>query len=279
MVEYREVAAQKVLNKYKHRDNWYWCRYSINPYRGCQFACNYCDAITEKYLVHKDYRDFSRIIYIKTNAAEQLRKELKRVKRDVVSLGGVTDAYQPAEEKYQVTRRVLNTLKENRFPVSLVTKSDLVLRDIDILTEMMSDSWCAVSVTIITFDDHLLRLLEPFAPRPERRLKAVQVLAEEGINVGVVFTPIIPYICDSDKNLRDVIERAHDSGARYVLSGSMTLRSNQKTRFLELLRKNYPNLLERYLSLYRNSQNPDSRYQTAINRKTFELCGQLGIPA
>jgi len=96
--------------------------------------------------------------------------------------------------------------------------------------------------------------------------------------VGVVFTPIIPYICDSEKNLREVIERAYDSGARYVLSGSMTLRSNQKTRFLELLRKNYPNLLKRYLDLYRDSQNPDSRYQTAINRKTFELCRQLGIP-
>jgi len=128
MVEYREVRAKRVLNRYKkrvlnrykYRDNWFWCRYSINPYRGCQFACNYCDAITERYLVHENYEDFSRIIYIKTNAPELLERELEREKKDVVSLSGVTDPYQPVERKYGITRRILEKLRDNHFPVHLL---------------------------------------------------------------------------------------------------------------------------------------------------------------
>jgi len=279
MVEFRAITSKSVLNRYKHRDNWFWCRYSVNPYRGCQFACNYCDAITEKYLVHDDYEDFSRLIYVKSDAPELLRKELVKAERDVVSLSGVTDPYQPAERKFGVTRKVLEVLRDNDFPVHIGTKSDLVLRDSDILSEISERSWCTVSITVITFDEKLLPLLEPFAPKPERRLEAVRKLTEKGIRAGINFTPIIPYLCDSGRNIRDVVRRASECSARYILPGSgLTIRSNQKLRFLTLLQQNWPHLVERYDELYGGSQIPNKEHLAKTAEKVFKLCRQLEIP-
>lgn len=278
MVKFKEVKAKTVLNKYKYRDNWFWCRYSVNPYRGCQFACNYCDAITEKYLVHENVEDFSRIIYVKTNAPELLEKELKKAKKDVVALSGVTDPYQPAERKYEITRKVLEELGDNNFPVHIGTKSDLVLRDADVLSEISKKSWCAVSFTITTFDSNLLSLLEPFSPRPERRLKAVKKLREAGVMAGVDFTPIIPYLLDDEDNIREVIRRASESNAEYILPGAgMTLRSNQKVRWHELLEENWPELVEKYEKLYGESQEPDREYVIKLNRRAFKICKEFNI--
>jgi len=278
MVKFKEIKSKTVLNKYRYRDNWFWCRYSINPYRGCQFACNYCDAITEKYLVHENVEDFSRVTHVKINAPELLEKEIKRVRKDVIALNGVTDGYQPAERKYEISRRILEVIRDNNFPVHIVTKSDLVLRDIDLLSEIAENSWCAVTITIITFDKKLRPLLEPFAPSPERRLSAVKELVNAGILSGVDFTPIVPYLADGEENMRDVIKRVSESGARYILPGSMTLRGNQKLRFFRLLRENWPELIENYEKLYGNSDSPDRRYVANLNRKAFEFCRRFGIP-
>jgi len=278
MVEFMEVKAKTVLNKYTYRDNWFWCRYSINPYRGCQFACNYCDAITEKYLVHEHIEDFSRIIYVKTSAPELLEKELKKTEKDVVALSGVTDPYQPAERKYEITRKVLEVLRDNGFPVHIGTKSDLVLRDTDILSEISKKSWCTVSFTITTFDKNLLSLLEPFSPPPERRLEAVKKLREAGIMAGVDFTPIIPYLLDDENNIREVIRKASENNAEYLLSGAgMTLRSNQKIRWLQLLEENWPELVRKYEKLYGESQEPSREYAVKINKKAFEICKEFNI--
>lgn len=278
MVKFEEIKSKTILNRYKYRDNWFWCRYSLNPYRGCQFACNYCDAITEKYLVHEKVEDFSRIIYVKTDAPELLKKEIKKAKRDVVALSGVTDLYQPAEKKYKITRKILEILRDNDFPVHIGTKSDLVLRDIGILSEISKNSWCTVSFTIITFNKKLLSLFEPFAPPSEKRLEAVRKLNEAGVQTGVDFTPIIPYILDDDGNIEEVIKKAAEAGARYILPGGMSLRSNQKVRFLELLKQNWPELIEKYERLYRASESPAREYAVEINRKAFEFCRKFNIP-
>ena len=279
MVEFEEIKAKSVLNRYKYRDNWFWCRYSINPYRGCQFACNYCDAITEKYLVHERAEDFSRIIYVKTNAPELLGKEIKKAKRDVVAMSGVTDPYQPAERKYEITRRILEVLNDNKFPVHIGTKSDLVLRDLDLLSEIAKNSWCAVTFTITTFREYLLSVLEPFAPTSEKRLEAMKRLNEAGVQAGVDFTPIIPYILDDEENIREVVEKASSAGAKYILPGAgMSLRSNQRTRFIQLLKEYWPDLMPKYETLYGNQESPPPWYTTAINKKAFELCKEFHIP-
>ena len=278
MVKFKEVKTKTVLNKYQYRDNWFWCRYGINPCRGCQFACNYCDGITEKYLVHENVEDFLRIIYVKTNAPELLEKELKKTEKDVVVLSGVTDSYQPAERKYEVTRKVLEALRNNGFLVHIGTKSDLVLRDADILSEISKNSWCAVSFTITTFDKNLLSSLEPFSPPPERRLEAVKKLREAGIMAGVDFAPIILYLLDDENNIREGIRKASESNSEYILPGAgMTLRSNQKTRWLEFLKENWPELVKRYEKLYGGSQEPNREYVVRINRKAFEICEEFNL--
>lgn len=277
MVKFVEIKAKSILQKQKFRDNWFWNRYNLNPYRGCQFACNYCDAITEKYLVHKDYKDFSRTIYVKKNAPEVLGKEVKKRNPDVVAMSGVTDPYQPAEKKYELTRRILKILAEHGFPVHIITKSDLVLRDVDLLREIAKQTWCTVSLTIITFNKELLPYLEPFAPSPGRRLEAVDKLNEEGIQAGVDFTPIVPYLLDSSDNIEEVIKRASEH-AKYILIGAaMTLRSNQRIRFLELLNKNFPELVAKYENLYDEQESPPQDYIERLNRRTFEFCEKYGI--
>ncbi len=277
MVKFVEIKAKSILQKQKFRDNWFWNRYGINPYRGCQFACNYCDAITEKYLVHKDYKDFSRIIYTKKNAPSVLEKEVRTRKPDVVAMSGVTDPYQPAEKKYELTRKILEILGRRKFPVHIITKSDLVLRDIDLLREIAEHTWCSVSLTIITFNKDLLPYLEPFAPSPERRLKAVDKLNKEGIQAGIDFTPIVPYLLDSPENIEEVIKRASEY-AEYILIGAgMTLRSNQRIRFFELLNKHFPELVGKYENLYDKQENPPQDYIVRLNRAAYEFCKKYGI--
>lgn len=277
MTKFVEIEAKSILTKQKFRDDWFWNRYTINPYRGCQFACNYCDAITEKYLVHEDYKDFSRIIYVKKNAPMVLGKEVKKVKPDVVAMSGVTDPYQPAEKKYELTRKILEILAEYRFPVHIITKSDLVLRDIDLLQKIAEQTWCTVSLTIITFNQSLLSHLEPFAPSSERRLESIKKLNEAGIQAGVDFTPIVPYLLDSSDNIEEVIKRAAEH-AKYILIGAaMTLRSNQRIRFLGLLNKNFPELVEKYESLYDKQESPLEDYIVRLNRCAFEFCKKCGI--
>ncbi|MDI6885960.1 MAG: radical SAM protein [archaeon] len=277
MAKFIEIEAKSILQKQKYRDGWFWNRYNLNPYRGCQFACNYCDAITEKYLVHRDYKDFSRIIYVKNNAPKVLEKEVKKLRPDVVAMSGVTDPYQPAEKKYELTRKILEILAKHGFPVHIGTKSDLVLRDTDLLQEIAEKTWCTVSLTIVTFNQELLPHLEPFASSPERRLESIKKLNEAGIQAGVDFTPIVPYLLDSSDNIEEVIKRASEH-AKYILIGAaMTLRSNQRTRFIELLNKNFPELVEKYENLYGEQESPPQAYIARLNKCAFEFCKKCGI--
>lgn len=277
MVKFVEIEAKSVLNKHKFKDNWFWDSYSINPYRGCQFACNYCDAISQKYLTHQDYHDFTRTIYVKKNAPKVLEKEIRRFEPDIVGLSGVTDPYQPVEGKYQLTRKILKILAKNHFPVHIGTKSDLILRDIDLLKEISLKTWCTVSFTIITFNKDLLSYLEPLAPSPERRLEALRKLNEEGIRTGVNFMPIVPYISDSPENIEEVINRVSEH-AKYILIGSgMSLRSNQRIRFMELLERNFPELIPKYEKLYGNNMGPARDYVVSLNRIALEFCEKYGI--
>lgn len=277
MIKFVEIEAKSVLNRHKFKDNWFWDRYSINPYRGCQFACNYCDAISQKYLTHKDYHDFTRTIYVKKNTPKVLLKEIRKYKPDIVGLSGVTDPYQPVESKYKLTRKTLKILAQNQFPVHIGTKSDLILRDIDILKEISRKTWCTVSFTIITYNKDLLSHLEPLAPPPERRLEAVRKLNEEGIRAGVNFIPIVPYILDSQENIEEVIKRASEH-AKYILIGSgMSLRSNQRIRFMELLEKDFPELVPKYEKLYGNNVSPARDYVTSLNKIAKEFCEKYGI--
>ena len=223
---------------------------SINPYRGCEHGCAYCYARpTHAFMGLSAGLDFETKLFVKDGAAELLKHELSRKNYSarVVSLGANTDAYQPIERKYRVTRSVLEVLERANHPVSIVTKSNLVLRDIDLLQALARKRLTKVFVSVTTLDRDLARRLEPRAPTPEKRLDAIAQLAAAGVPVGVMVAPVIPAVNDAE--VEAILARASANGAREA--GYVTLRLPLELRdmFREWLAANFPDKLEKTLSL------------------------------
>ncbi|MCA9936647.1 MAG: radical SAM protein, partial [Anaerolineales bacterium] len=185
----KSIEAKVMLAHVKQPDTWFGLKYNMNLYRGCQHQCIYCDSRSECYQVE----NFSDILY-KENAIELLANELarKRVK-GTIGTGSMNDPYMPIEAKIQLTRRALELIARFRFPVHIITKSDLVLRDLDLLRRI-NEVYTAVSFTITTADDQLAKRLEPAASPPSARLRAIKILAENGILTGITMMPILPFI-------------------------------------------------------------------------------------
>jgi len=275
-IEYRPYRARSMINKLKHVDDWFWVSYTLNPYRGCAHLCVYCDARANQYGLSET---FEQVVYYKENAVEVLERQLPRLRRDIVGTGGVCDAYQPAEAERHITRRILETLARHRFPVEVLTKSDLVLRDLDILQEINDTAWAGVLFTITTFDPVVVERFEPYAPSPERRLAALERVAEAGLTTGVMLCPHLPGISDDEAHLEEVVRRAKDAGAQFVLHGGLTLKEGpQKARFLEALERYYPHLLSRYEELYSAGYSPRREYSRRVGRLAREICRRHGLP-
>ncbi len=223
---------------------------SINPYRGCEHGCGYCYARpTHAYLGLSAGLDFERKLVVKENAATLLEKELAapKYKPAVIALGANTDAYQPIERRYRVTRSVLEVLARAKHPVGIVTKSDLVIRDIDILAPMAREGLAKVYISVTTLDRDVARRMEPRAPTPARRLEAIRRLTEAGIPVGVIVAPIVPAVNDTE--VEAILGRAYAAGAREA--GYVTLRLPLELRelFREWLAVNFPDKLKHTMAL------------------------------
>src|SRR6202044_1896379 len=194
-VEYFTLPARSLLNRCTGvRMPFTW---TINPYRGCEFACKYCYArYTHEFMEMRDGAEFEQKIYVKQHAAELLRQELRRVKPgESIALGTATDPYQPAERRYEITRRILEEFARHRgFELGIVTKSNLIVRDLDLLREVARNNVLSIHITITTLNVELARILEPRAPRPDLRLDAVRALNEAGLRVGVSCSPVLPGI-------------------------------------------------------------------------------------
>ena len=191
--------------------------WTINPYRGCEFGCRYCYArYTHEFMEMRDGMEFEQKIYVKQHAADLLRHELRRVKPDEsIALGTATDPYQPAERRYEVTRGILEEFARHRgFELGIVTKSNLVVRDLELLKQVAQSNKLSVHITITTLDTELARILEPRAPRPDLRLDAVRALAQAGMRVGISCSPVVPGITDSPKDLEVADPRRRRAGRR-----------------------------------------------------------------
>ncbi len=226
---------------------------SINPYRGCEHGCFYCFARpSHAYLGLSAGLDFETKLTAKEGAAALLTKELAslKYKPGTIALGANTDAYQPIERQYRITRSVIEVLAKARHPVGIVTKSNLVLRDLDLLAPMARDGLVKVFVSVTTLDRSLARKMEPRAPTPERRLEAIERLAAAGVPTGVMVAPIIPAV--NDDEIEKILARAHAAGAREA--GYVTLRLPLELRelFREWLAVNFPEKLERAVSLVKS---------------------------
>jgi DNA repair photolyase len=244
--KYQETNCKSVLGTFEMLKTQFWTSYCFDPYNNCEFNCLYCHTSSQKY---EGCRDFSVPVYAKINAPRILEKELSAFKRKgIVRLSLSTDPYQPAEKKYQITRQILEVLNKNNWPFAIGTKSDLILRDIDLLEEAAKKSWCCIAVTITTLDEKLAKTLEPNAPSPKRRLEVIKKLSDKGITVGLWMIPLIPFVTDTEENMSHVIEAAKKNGAKFVLSGMLDMRGSD--RFKTFLNSQRTPLLSKYTDLY-----------------------------
>jgi len=242
----KEITAKTILNTVRQPDTWFGLKYNMNLYRGCQHQCIYCDSRSECYRIE----DFSDVL-VKVNGIELLRKELSRKRvKGTIGTGSMNDPYMPLEAKRNLTGQALGVIAEFRFPVHIITKSDLVLRDVQALQEI-SKVYAAVSFTITTADDELGLKLEPGAPRVSARYAAMRKLAAKGILTGVTLMPVLPFIEDNKENLHAIVERAHHNGASYIIpSFGMTMRDRQRDYYYDKLDRSFPGLRARYESRF-----------------------------
>jgi DNA repair photolyase len=253
-VEYFTLTAKSLLNRCvsKRAMPFTW---TINPYRGCEFGCRYCYArYTHEFMEMRDGMEFEQKIYVKQHAGGLLRNELRRVKpHESIALGTATDPYQPAERRYEITRGILEEFARHRgYELGIVTKSNLIERDLELLQQVAQSNRLSVHVTITTLNTDLARILEPRAPRPDLRMDAVRALVKAGLRVGISCSPVIPGITDSPKDLESLIQTAADAGADYVFANPLFLKPCSAAVFLPFLEQNFPHLAENYRQRYRD---------------------------
>lgn len=268
-ITYVEAPCKSVLNRVEGMP----FKWSINPYTGCAHACRYCYA--RSFYMRADRgtaEEFDRVVYVKSNAPEVLRGELSRRswKRELVVVGAATDPYQPGEARFGLTRRILETMREFRTPVSLITKGPMVLRDLELLKEIDQVAGVEVNMTIPTLDEKAWRTLEPGTPPPSARLAAVRRLNEAGVRAGVFLAPILPGIGDDAESLHRLMAAAKEAGAPYVVPIVLRLQPGVREWFLPYISRHYPELTLQYCRLFQKVEaRPDYK------RRTLGLAGEI----
>jgi DNA repair photolyase len=275
-VQYFEIPTRSILNRTKPNMPFQW---TINPYRGCEFGCKYCYARYTHEFMEMDVNDFEDKIYAKSAAAHLLRRELRRIDRkESIALGTATDPYQPAERRFGRTRAILEVFaRERGRRLGLITKSDLIVRDVDLLCEIARANVLHVNITITTVNEKLARLLEPRAPRPDLRLDAVRRLSEAGLVVGVFPNPVMPLITDSEAQLARVAKAARDAGAQYFGGGPLFLMPSAQKVFLPFLDQHFPALAPHYREQYQKSAYLGNGYKQMLRARVQKVRDRYGL--
>ena len=260
-MQYKQIRVEPILNKITKTDNLFKGNYTIDLYQNCEFACSYCDS------------SFDQTIYIKINGPEQFEKEIKENKKGRIIVGSVHDPYQNAEKKYMLTRKILEKIKENDFTCHILTKSDLVLRDIDILKKIKD---CFVTISLVSININVSSIFEKNVLKPTKRLKIVEKLNNENIKSGVALIPFLPYL--SENNLKELVKSLKNYNAHYFLFKHLELKGDQKQYFLKILNENYPGLVEKYKTLYKNSYKPNEIYIKDLSYRIHQNLTKYNIP-
>jgi len=268
-VAYFQLETKSVLNRCSNTQMpFYW---TINPYRGCELACKYCYArYTHEYMGMEDGDEFERKIFNKKDASCVLDEELTaaKLRNRPVAIGTATDPYQPAERRFFTTRSLLEVLAMRPgITLSITTKSDLVVRDVDLLKQIQTRSSVHVNISITTVKPRLARLLEPKAPTPKRRLAAVKTLAEQGIPVGVFIMPVIPLLTDDGEGLNEIAKQAKAAGAAYLGARALFLMPSAKKVFLPFIEEKFPRLRSSYRKLFGSSAYLPEAYGARIRKQ------------
>ncbi|MFC2053729.1 radical SAM protein [Chloroflexota bacterium] len=280
-LEFQEYTVRKIVNVHKHVDGpWFWGKYTAHPYVGCRSGCYFCYSRGGRYLGRRDPHTFNTLIQVKTNSVVLLRKELPSLERDVISVG---DWQQPAEDRYRLSRQMLEVVLENELPLFIIARSPLLTRDLDLLVEINRQIWVGVLYSISNLDPALKRAFEPSSPSVKRRLQAMQVLAEAGIYTGTALMPVIPFVGDDDNHLEEVITAAKDHGGQCVLSGGLTMSGAQAEWTLEAARHYDLSLEDSLRDMYNWSvdgkpdMSPPRNYIARLGLLVREICAKHGL--
>jgi DNA repair photolyase len=285
--EYFLLPVRSILNRCdSKRVPFEW---TINPYRGCEFGCKYCYARYTHEYMEIDGGEFEQKIFVKQDAGTLLGGEISRkysyhskasgyTQAEHIAIGTATDPYQPAEREYGVTRACLEELaKRERLSVSLITKSNQIVRDIDVLQRIAARSDLAIDITITTLRPRLARLLEPRAPRPDLRLAAVKQLRDAGLAVGVSASPMVPGITDGEGELEGVAEAAKEAGAQWFFSGVLFLMPASAKTFLPFVREKFPRLAKCYEEWYRKNGYAPEEYRRKASERVARIREKYGF--
>jgi len=280
-VEYLELPVREVLNRNSNPHLPF--AWSINPYRGCEFACTYCYArYTHAFFELEAWPDFERKIFVKRSAAGALERRLRRLalRNEPIAIGTATDPYQPAEAHYKVTASLLEVFRRcEGLQISIATKSPLILRDLELLADLDRRHSITVNFTLTCLDDALARRLEQAAPEPRARLRAAEELAAAGIETRILCMPVMPGINDGEGQLRRLFEGAYNAGASDVHASPLVLRPAARARFLPWLAEEFPKLVPLYERLYGRSDYLPAREQDGLLADFRRLKLEYGFPA
>jgi DNA repair photolyase len=302
-IRYFGTVSRSVLNGPETTGMGFW---SVNPYVGCAFGCAYCYArYTHRWVLdrhatenpeHGDMQSardtmtpwlaFERRIFVKTNAADVLRKVLRTgsekhlalLRGDTIVIGTATDPFQPAERRFRVTRSILEVLAEHPgLSICIITKSPLITRDIDVLKRINRHSRLSVHLSLISLDRELARTLEPRAPTPEARLRALARLRAADIETGINVMPVLPAITDRPEALERLVIAVGERGASYVNACALRLRSTAKLRYLPFIEKEFPHLAKRYWATYAFDDKVSETYSERLSKRMRSLCEKHGV--
>ncbi len=269
------IPAKTLVTSTKSRE-WFGTEYNMNIYKGCCHGCIYCDSRSDCYRV----TDFQRV-RVKENCLEIIRNDLRRkVKRGVVATGAMSDPYNPFEKELQLTRKALMLIDAYSFGAAIATKSDLVLRDADILRDIAGHSPVIVKITITTPRQDLALKVEPQAPSPQRRFDAIKALTGAGIYTGILLMPVLPFIEDREEDILELVEQACQAGARFIYPFfGMTTRPGQREYYLEKLEEAFPGqgLEEKHLSRYGSRYYCPSPREKKLWQSFEAACRERGI--
>jgi DNA repair photolyase len=302
-IRYFGSIARNVLNGPETTGMGFW---SINPYVGCAFGCAYCYAryahrwVLDRHATenpeHADLQAahdrmppwlaFERRIFVKQNAADVLRKTLRHgsakhtalLRGETIVIGTATDPFQPAERRFRVTRSVLEVLADHPgLQICIITKSPLITRDIDLLRRINRHSSLSIHLSLISLDRELARRIEPRAPTPEARLRALARLRESDVETGINVMPVLPAITDDPADLERLVQAVGERGASYVNACALRLRSTARARYLPFIEQEFPHLAKRYRATYANDHHVSEAYSQRLREQMRALCEKHGV--
>lgn len=269
----KKIRAKSLLQSRGSPDRLFGLKYNLNIYRGCEHKCIYCDSRSNCYQI-ENFDD----VLVKVNAVEKLKEELShKTILGTIGFGSMSDPYTHAESKFRLTRGCLEVIAKKKFPVHLITKSSMVIRDSDIL-KRINQVYAAITFTITTVDQSLSKKVEPFAPPPIGRLKAMEKLAKEGIYTGVTMMPILPFIEDKPNDIRNLVKLVSNHGGKYIIPWfGMTLREGQREYFYNMLDKFFPSMKECYIQNFGDKYECNCKNANELYSLFYDLCRKYNI--